>query len=672
MSSLQINNTVSNLRGRIIQRQDEIIERELQGLHQDDVSRESLYRIRNDYQIPSSVTVDKIIQDVEDVEQEDLYYPYLEWQTPQMLSMREHLLRCLSRAREDARYLEAAQDLVNTFRGMKNFTEGINLQFVLAYTAALNEITNQEPTHTMDIINQAMDITWPDFDDEKFRPDILIFEETNLLHIKAQTYKRLGETAQAIALLRHVLAGMEALPLDDRDKEQKQAPMLLTLAEYLIDQEDYTQALVVCEQGLAVSQKRSKGPCLPDFVECKAKCLHHLAASQTDTQRWAGLAYFALLMQRRSNQAAAFLTHAKEHLGIPINTYGADQLALPLPPLQTNYGSAFPFSKSDPEKNPDEPRQMAGRIIQHFRMEMKITQKELCRGICSQNRLSKIESGEAQGTVWELEALMQRLGRDIDRYFNTLIPKHEFEQKQKRDAASALLANLKYDEAEVLINELDDMQPEVAGKKVNKNAFAYYTTNQQFIATARISLLIRRNKKTPEHYDMLQKALEITLGKFNLRDVRNTRHTYHELTILNKMAIYLCSQEKTHSKGMRLYEDILECMDTYYVDDVEKARLYPWILFSYSTYLGRAGELEEMLQLAEVGEVMALNLHLNRQIPGFLANKAHYLLKGKEPDKEKSLALLAISYYSDMLAGRLAYVKSGAAYAKEHFGIEFD
>jgi len=226
------------------------------------------------------------LMDNMEIPTEGFFYPYFENQTPLLLKLRDELLHHLVRAADHPDSCKKVEDLLQQLESTGNFTVGINRQFILYYKAALREIQGKDSGKTMELINEAIAITYPEFDDATFEGDMLIFDEMNLLHIKAQTYKRSGALQAAIKLLEHILQGIDRLPQDDRDKEQKHAPILLTLAECYMLEGDYAKALEACKVGHSVVLKRNKGFLLPDFARCMACCLNYLE-KKDETAQWA-------------------------------------------------------------------------------------------------------------------------------------------------------------------------------------------------------------------------------------------------------------------------------------------------------------------------------------------------------------------------------------------------
>jgi len=69
--------------------------------------------------------------------------------------------------------------------------------------------------------------------------------------------------------------------------------------------------------------------------------------------------------------------------------------------------------------------------------------------------LSRIEMDESRTKIYTLEAIMQRLGRDIHQYVNFFLSKEEFLVTQLRDRIEVLIAERRFAEAEKMLDILN-------------------------------------------------------------------------------------------------------------------------------------------------------------------------------------------------------------------------
>ncbi len=92
-----------------------------------------------------------------------------------------------------------------------------------------------------------------------------------------------------------------------------------------------------------------------------------------------------------------------------------------------------------------------GRLIGELRKETKISQKRLCKGLCSVQLLSKIELEERIPDMLLLEALMQRLGKSPEK-LEIILSLEEYQHIEARDEIEDALRFGKLEEAEEKLN----------------------------------------------------------------------------------------------------------------------------------------------------------------------------------------------------------------------------
>ena len=69
-----------------------------------------------------------------------------------------------------------------------------------------------------------------------------------------------------------------------------------------------------------------------------------------------------------------------------------------------------------------------GEYVKQRRLDLGLTQEQLCDGICEPMTLSRLENGKQTPSRNRINALLQRLGLPDDRYF-ALLSKNELEME---------------------------------------------------------------------------------------------------------------------------------------------------------------------------------------------------------------------------------------------------
>ena len=601
----------------------------------------NLSRVEKGIQKPQYDTVYKLINSM-GLSPTTIFYPWLENQTISQINIRDRINYLLDIASPIS--CKEAMQLVAEIENEKGFNQSINLQFIISCKAQLNELMHGDVSHTIALVKEGISLTYKEFDESTFDGSMLIFEESTLLYTLAHAYNRMGKREDAIKLLQCIWTGIEKLPEDDHEKEKKLAKVLLTLSDFLIQAGRYEEALNICQIGNITSIKRNKGKYTPPFLYNEAVCKFRLGLTE-QCRLLLQLAYFGFILLRKLEKAKLVLKNAHQQFGIQFKTYGTENL--------TNIDFNPVFARGEPISC-----DKIGDLIEILRKKANMTQAELSEGICRRDKLARMESGELEINTYNAESFMQRLGRDVNQYFHTFLTVDEFNNKQMRDEINSRLVNLDYNEAEELLQTLKTK------KSYQKGA------NLQFVMLSEASIFKNKNgSANSEYFDRLVNAIKITKPKFDEKKVASYRLTYYEILLINGMAIHYCTSGKL-SYGISLFERLRDSINESYVDEIEKIRTYPLVLYNMSKYLSAANRYEEALELVDEGELLGVKHGRLNLLHNFAANRCYCL---RELDKiEESVPYLALAYYGSIIMGESNNQLKTAQYAKERFGIEFD
>ena len=579
-------------------------------------SESNLSRIENNKQNPTENTFINLMNDLS-MPVNSFFFPCLENQSIDIFLLRDEIYNLIdSTFKYD--WIKA-EDFINSLEKTKNFNDGINKQFLLSCKAQLNELYILNPQDTINFVNEGMHITYKEFNEKCFEGDMLIFEEPVLLHMLSKAYRRMGRINDSISLLYNIYEGILRLPEDDREKEKRLAPVLLTLSEILIDEKKYDEALNICHMGNDASIKRNKGKYTPAFLYNKASCYYYLNNIE-ECKKMLIHSFVGYSLLQKKESADTVLYNAHNLFNIEINTYGIEKLIFCKSSISVEHGESISCDS-------------IGDFIAKLRVRANMTQKELCEGICSQANLNKIENGKIEGNVFYLEAFMQRLGRDINKYFTTFPKKDDFEAKQIRDEIISLLSDLKFDSAEILLLKIK-----------NKKSFCS-GVGLQFIKKAEAAIFAsREGYNHPQYINMLIECIKITKPNYDEDMVHKYRLMYNELVIINQIAIFYCESSET-SRGIKLFERLKESMDLYYIDSNEKIKMYGTILYNLSKFLGIKERYIEALNFIKDGVNMEISHRRLSLLPLFAINKACDLLELK--NKKESVPYFVMAFYGN-------------------------
>ena len=639
MSSIQPGYLIKLVRLRKAMTQPELLaESGLESLH--------VFRLEHERHKTDPVNL-QILMDTLSVQMGEFLIPLLENQPPEVIAWRDRLICALDRGN-----VTQAAEILKLFDTLDGFEEGINRQFILSHRARYLEQTGA-PTHEiLPLIEEGLDITFPEYRECAVADAILIFEESELLHTKARVLHKDGKLNEAISLLENVRAGLSKLPVDDCERERQLGPVLLTLSAYQIEAKDHASAYEAAKEGARISYWRKQGKYMPDFLYNRAKSYHGLGMEDR-CQSLLKAAYFGYSLVRDEKGAFKIVTLAKE-LGMTFNTYNTEKLtSLPLP--------HEPYSRGEIVASAN-----IGEFILKLRKKANLTLDQLCQGIYSTGNLSKIEQNRITGNVYGMEGIMQRLGRHIDYYLNTFLSGKDFDEKQMRDKIIALAVSHEYEAAEELLKELE-------AKRAFQKGICL-----QFVKKMKAIIHSAKNGPSPYCLQMLREALQITWPGFDesdskfIENIGNRPLAYYEISILNQIAMHY-RDAGDYAHAAKMYEKLKHSMDNSYVDELEKARMYGALLYNYSKTLSLTAHYHEALQIIDEGFNFELRGRRLQNLPDFAINKACCLLELGE--KEESIPYFAQAYYGASMFADFGGIQNMAViqeYVRERLGIVFE
>ena len=100
-----------------------------------------------------------------------------------------------------------------------------------------------------------------------------------------------------------------------------------------------------------------------------------------------------------------------------------------------------------------------GEYIKQRRLDLGLTQEQLCDGICEPMTLSRLENGKQTPSRNRINALLQRLGLPDDRYF-ALLSKNELEMEALQKEIVACNANHRVEEGFETLKKFEHRPPE--------------------------------------------------------------------------------------------------------------------------------------------------------------------------------------------------------------------
>lgn len=275
-----------------------------------------------------------------------------------------------------------------------------------------------------------------------------------------------------------------------------------------------------------------------------------------------------------------------------------------------------------------------GTYIKKRREELKISQEDLCEGLCAVSSLSRIENNQQDPSRNLAKNLLERLGLPKDR-FTAL-------WSQKDISVGALMREIHNDMVrhrrtpkeerpqvkEQILEKLEELEEITAPD--DKSA-------RQFLLAQRAIL---GDASGPYSYEkqlaMQLEAIRLTCPKFDPEDFRQGHYTMNETRLINQIAnSYSEAGEK--KRAIDIYRQLL-----WYIEKNDKelagyAGHFCLVAQNYAIDLGTESYYSDAIEIAERGRKVCLQYGDYQFLPGLLAIQAacYYFLGEKEKSEEQ-------------------------------------
>lgn len=207
-----------------------------------------------------------------------------------------------------------------------------------------------------------------------------------------------------------------------------------------------------------------------------------------------------------------------------------------------------------------------GEYIKQRRLDLGLTQEQLCDGICEPMTLSRLENGKQTPSRNRINALLQRLGLPDDRYF-ALLSKNELEMEALQKEIVACNANHRVEEGfETLkkFEQIADHDDQIA---------------QQFILRSKVLLGRLDQRYTPqEQIDLLMQAIRLTVPRFNLDEIERFFYSTDEIKIINQIGIAY-SDDGQNKKAADIYYQLLKYVRKHFEETITSVGILPMVYF---------------------------------------------------------------------------------------------
>lgn len=271
-----------------------------------------------------------------------------------------------------------------------------------------------------------------------------------------------------------------------------------------------------------------------------------------------------------------------------------------------------------------------GDYIKQKRLDLGLTQEQLCDGICEPMTLSRLENGKQTPSRNRINALLQRLSLPDDRYF-ALLSKNELEMEALQK--------------EIVACNVTEQVAEGFEKLAQFEALAAPDDQiaQQFILSSKVLLGRLDGRYMPrEQIGMLMQAIRLTVPRFDLENIESFLYTKDEITIINQIGLAY-SDDGQNKKAAEIYYQLLRYVRKHFKETITLIGALPLVLYNYARVLDLCGRYEEGAELAQECRKACIQYGHYQELPRCLEIEAecrHFM-----GDEEISKELYYQSYY---------------------------
>lgn len=231
-----------------------------------------------------------------------------------------------------------------------------------------------------------------------------------------------------------------------------------------------------------------------------------------------------------------------------------------------------------------------GEIIREERVRKKISQEELCFGICSVATLSRVENGTQKPSLKVEEALLERLGHSTE----NLIIYADSNEIRKHQLEIDIRAGIMHSED---INGLL-----IEYEKLISNRGTEKVLEQQFLKMSEaIEALYTEKWEGGKILQKLEEALLLTVPNYtrdNLECIKLL--TGAELQIINNIAIIYARECKVLD-AIRILEFLVRLLERGILNVEAPGKYYPMLLYNLMKLLIKANRFEEAKEYGKKG-----------------------------------------------------------------------
>lgn len=300
-----------------------------------------------------------------------------------------------------------------------------------------------------------------------------------------------------------------------------------------------------------------------------------------------------------------------------------------------------------------------GQIIRQRRIELNMTQEELCAGICETATMSRIENGKQTPTPGKLKALLSRLGLPSEKYY-AMMSENELEIERLKneiiDCNTRGLCQEGLEKIQKLLTLTDDSD---------------FITHQ-FILRSKVLLGKEENGSIvpysmEEKLELLFRAIKITVPAFDIDEIGRQWYSLDEIKIINQIGV-VYGDNQQERKALDIYYQLMKYVKKRHFINSDTVPTAVLIAYNYSLYLSFQKHYEEAIEIAEWGWNKDIEWRRSTSLEGLLYVLAESNYRLGNIDESKHFYMQ--SYYACTLMKNPVSEEIIKGNIEEYYGIK--
>ena len=308
-----------------------------------------------------------------------------------------------------------------------------------------------------------------------------------------------------------------------------------------------------------------------------------------------------------------------------------------------------------------------GEVIKRRRLELGLTQEQLCEGICEPITISRLENGRQTPSRNRINALLERLDMPADRYF-ALLSKNELEIESLQKQITAY--NVRFAQSSGEDKAIIRKQALQAHDELLSLADKDDMLSRQLIIRSKVILGKEDGPYSlEEQKEMLLEAIRVTCPAFDLDEIGNGLYTTDEIKIINQLAlVYVYAEE--HMTAIEILAQLYKYIKKHFHNIPTTRAHLNMVAFNYATELDAVGQYKKAIEIAEEGRRACLDYGHYLSMPGLLEVMAESYYRLGETVKSADLYHQAYYFCKDIGDhNNLTIIQTEA---NNYLGIVFD